>query len=201
MGRLHRAVGLLLLLLLLLSTVRARSRHRTAASANPSAAPAAVHVPYRASLKRNSSPDLAAALQGVTRVKLYLAGETVRAGLAVGELVNLAATVGASVVLPSGQALGLAAASAPAVQLECLGRCPGGGRLRTSGPAAPPAALFRCSLVVSARCRLTLHVVHPLNFIPTCCTTCCPLHKQSAQFSECSVLHVLILHVAVCWPA
>ncbi|PSC71831.1 2-hydroxychromene-2-carboxylate isomerase [Micractinium conductrix] len=74
-------------------------------------------VKIRAALKRNSSPDLAAALHGVTRVKLFLAGEAVRAGLAVDELVNLAAAVGASVVLPSGQALGLAAEPAPAVQL------------------------------------------------------------------------------------
>ena len=96
--------------------MRACSR-RPAAAADPSAAPAAAHVPYRAALKRNSSPDLAAALHGVTHVKLYLAGEAVRAGLAVDELVNLAAEVGASVVLPSGQALGLAAKPAPAVQL------------------------------------------------------------------------------------
>lgn len=92
-------------------------RRRAAAAADPSAAPAAAHVPSRAALKRNSSPDLAAALHGVTRVKLFLAGEAVRAGLAVDELVNLAAAVGASVVLPSGQALGLAAEPAPAVQL------------------------------------------------------------------------------------
>lgn len=71
----------------------------------------------RAALKLNSSPDLAAALHGVTRVKLFLAGEAVRAGLAVDELVSMAATVGASVVLPSGHALGLVAEPAPAMQL------------------------------------------------------------------------------------
>lgn len=74
-------------------------------------------VKIRAALKLNSSPDLAAALHGVTRVKLFLAGEAVRAGLAVDELVSMAATVGASVVLPSGHALGLVAEPAPAMQL------------------------------------------------------------------------------------
>ncbi len=93
-------------------------RRRAAAAADPSAAAAAVaHVPCRAALTRGSSPDLAAALQGVTHVRLFLAGEAVRAGLAVDELVNLAAAAGMSVVLPSGQALGLAAEPAPAVPL------------------------------------------------------------------------------------
>lgn len=63
------------------------------------------------------SPDLVAALHGVTQVKLFLAGEGVWAGLAVDELTNLAAAVGVNVVLPSGQALCLAAELAPAVQL------------------------------------------------------------------------------------
>lgn len=62
------------------------------------------------------SPDLAAALHGVTRVKLFLAGEAVRAGLTVEALVNLAAAAGASVVLPSGQGLGVVSA-APAMEL------------------------------------------------------------------------------------
>ncbi|KAI7841945.1 hypothetical protein COHA_004472 [Chlorella ohadii] len=71
----------------------------------------------RGALKRGSSPDLAAVLQGVTHVKLFLAGEAVREGLAVQELVDLAAAEGVSVVLPSGQGLGLAGAAAPALQL------------------------------------------------------------------------------------
>ncbi len=71
----------------------------------------------RGALKRGSSPDLAAVLQGVTHVKLFLAGEAVREGLDVQELVDLAAAEGVSVVLPSGQGLGLAGAAAPALQL------------------------------------------------------------------------------------
>lgn len=63
------------------------------------------------------SPDLAAALQGVTHVKLFLAGEAVRPGLEVQELDEFAAAEGVSLVLPSGQALGLAGKPAPAVPL------------------------------------------------------------------------------------
>lgn len=68
-------------------------------------------------MQRGRSPDLAAALQGVTHVKLFLGGDAVRQGLAVQELAEAAAVVGASLVLPSGQALGLASEPAPAVRL------------------------------------------------------------------------------------
>lgn len=70
----------------------------------------------RAALTRGTSSDLAAALQGVTHAKLFLAGEVVQAGLAVEDLVNKAARAGMSVVLPSGQALGMVGA-APKVRL------------------------------------------------------------------------------------
>ena len=77
--------------------------------------------PSRASLCRlavssGTSPDLAAALHGVTQIKLFLAGEGVRAGLPVEELAKLAAAVNMGLVLPSGQGLGLVGA-APAVPL------------------------------------------------------------------------------------
>lgn len=68
-------------------------------------------------MQRGRSPDLSAALQGVTHVKLFLCGEAVRPGLAVHELAKQAALVGASLVLPSGQALGLASEPVPAVRL------------------------------------------------------------------------------------
>lgn len=64
-----------------------------------------------------TSPDLAAALQGVTAVKLFLGGKTVRAGLPVEEMVSLAAEEDMSVLLLSGQALGLAGPAAGAVPL------------------------------------------------------------------------------------
>ncbi|PSC72481.1 WD40 repeat isoform A [Micractinium conductrix] len=74
-------------------------------------------VKIRGAVQRGRSPDLAAALQGVTHVKLFLGGDAVRQGLAVQELAEAAAVVGASLVLPSGQALGLASEPAPAVRL------------------------------------------------------------------------------------
>ena len=72
----------------------------------------------RAALTRGASPDLAAALQGVTDVKLLLGGEVVRAGMMVQRMVDLAAEARMSVVLPSGQGLGLMGPTpAPTVQL------------------------------------------------------------------------------------
>ena len=71
----------------------------------------------RVALRGGASPGLAAALQGVTEAKLFLGGEMMRAGLTVQEMVDWAAEVGMSVVLPSGQGLGLVADAAPAVQL------------------------------------------------------------------------------------
>lgn len=71
----------------------------------------------RIAKRRGVSPSLAAALLCVTHVKLFLGGEVVRAGLAVNQLAEEAALAGISVVLPSGQALGLAAEPAPAMQL------------------------------------------------------------------------------------
>lgn len=41
----------------------------------------------------------------MTHVKLFLVGETVRAGLAVDELIGLAETASLSVVVPNGRAL------------------------------------------------------------------------------------------------
>lgn len=72
--------------------------------------------PRRAVLTRSKSPALAAALQGVTHAKLFLAGQTVQADLPVDELASIAETASVSVVLPSGQALGVVHA-APAVRL------------------------------------------------------------------------------------
>lgn len=57
--------------------------------------------------KRGASPDLEAALHGATHVKLFLAGEGVRAGLLVEDLAQRAAGVDVGLVLPSGQGLGL----------------------------------------------------------------------------------------------
>lgn len=69
-------------------------------------------------MEEGASPDLAATLRGVTGMKLYLAGEVVRAGLAVDELAAQAdEVVGAGLVLPSGQALGLASKPPPTVPL------------------------------------------------------------------------------------
>lgn len=76
----------------------------------------ALPPPRRQARTDGSSPALAAALQGVTHAKLFLAGEAVRPGLEVQELVELAADVGMSIVLPSDQALGVVGA-APPVQL------------------------------------------------------------------------------------
>ena len=55
----------------------------------------------RSAISRGSSPDLAAALRGVTHIKLYLAGEGLQAGLTVKELAELAVSSGMSLVLPS----------------------------------------------------------------------------------------------------
>jgi hypothetical protein len=61
----------------------------------------------RSAVSSNTSPDLAAALRGVTHIKLFLAGKGVRAGVSQEELASLAAEVGMGLVLPSGQGLGL----------------------------------------------------------------------------------------------
>lgn len=58
-------------------------------------------------LPASTSPDLAAALHGVTHVKLFLKG--VRAGLSVEDLVDEAAEVDVGLLLPSSQGLGLVA--------------------------------------------------------------------------------------------
>ena len=60
-------------------------------------------------------PALAAAVEGVTEVKLFLGGDMVRPGLTVQQLAEQAALVGVTLVLPSGQELGLASEPAPAV--------------------------------------------------------------------------------------
>lgn len=78
--------------------------------------PAGTAALCRFALSSGASPDLAAALPGVTHAKLFLAGQGVREGMAVQELVEKASTAGVSVVLPSGQGLSLVAA-APAVPL------------------------------------------------------------------------------------
>ncbi|KAI7843321.1 hypothetical protein COHA_003021 [Chlorella ohadii] len=73
----------------------------------------------RDALSSGASPDLAAALQGVTHAKLFLAGQGVRKGLPLQDLVAKARAKGVSVVLPSGQGLSLVgpAGPAPAVPL------------------------------------------------------------------------------------
>lgn len=71
----------------------------------------------REALSIAASPDLAAALQGVNEVKLFLGGEVLRAGLPMHKMVDIAAARGMSLVLPSGQGLGLVASAAPAVKL------------------------------------------------------------------------------------
>ncbi len=94
---------------------------RAAASAGlsiPDAAPPQLPLPLcRLALRRGTSPDLAAALQGVTEARLFLGGEVVRDGLPVQDLVDDAAVEGLTVVLPSGQGMGIVASAAPAVQL------------------------------------------------------------------------------------
>ena len=68
-------------------------------------------------LKRGSSPELAAALQGASHVKLFLGGEVVQPGLPLQQLLDQATALDKSVVLPSGQGLGMVGAGAPAVPL------------------------------------------------------------------------------------
>lgn len=78
-----------------------------------------VHRPplCRQGLVDGSSPALAAALQGVTHVRLFLSGEIVTAYLKEQELADAAAGAGTSIVVPSGQALGVVGAAAPPVRL------------------------------------------------------------------------------------
>ncbi len=56
---------------------------------------------------RDESPELASALQGVTSVKLFLAGERVQAIPVIEALVKEAAARGYGVLLPSRDGLGL----------------------------------------------------------------------------------------------
>lgn len=69
--------------------------------------------------RRNASPELDLALQGVTDAKLFLCGGAVREGLPVEELVEQAAAEGISVLLPCGlgSSLGTAGAAAPELPL------------------------------------------------------------------------------------
>ena len=71
----------------------------------------------RQAVSSGTSPDLAAALHGVTHIKLFLAGEGVRAGLPVEKLAEDAAEVDMALVLPSGQGLGLVGGHPTAVPL------------------------------------------------------------------------------------
>ncbi|KAL4420850.1 hypothetical protein ABPG75_010506 [Micractinium tetrahymenae] len=66
-------------------------------------------------LTAGPSPDTAAALQGVSQLKLFLGGEAVREGLTVEDLVELAAEEGVSVVLRTGQSV--VGGAVPAVDL------------------------------------------------------------------------------------
>lgn len=95
-------------------------KSQVAATAGPTLLPllplCALAPLCRAALACGASPDLAAALQGVTHAKLFLAGEVVREGLAVQELIDQAAQYGVNVVLPSAQGLDVVGA-APAMQL------------------------------------------------------------------------------------
>jgi hypothetical protein len=72
----------------------------------------------RAALTRGASPDLAAALDGVTHAKLFLAGEEV-ADQTVQQLLDTSAFLKMIVVLPVGQGrgLGLTGPAAPALKL------------------------------------------------------------------------------------
>ena len=91
----------------------------------------------RQAVSRGTSPDLAAALHGVTHIKLFLAGEGVRAGLPVEELAKLAASSNMALVLPSGQGLGLVGGHPTAVPLWRLWR--GQAACHIGGPADPTA--------------------------------------------------------------
>ena len=55
--------------------------------------------------KQGDSPDLAAALPGMSAAKLFVGGWVVREGLTVQEMVDLAAAAGMTVVLPTGWAI------------------------------------------------------------------------------------------------
>lgn len=70
-----------------------------------------------AAIRIGALPSLAAALEGVTDVQLFLGGERVRAGLTVRQLAELAAAHDMSVVLPRGQGLALVGCAAPDVPL------------------------------------------------------------------------------------
>ncbi|KAL4440527.1 hypothetical protein ABPG75_003528 [Micractinium tetrahymenae] len=71
----------------------------------------------RDAFKGGYSADLAATLQGVTQAKMFLGGRSVQSGVTVQEMADLAAAAGMSIVLPSGQGLGIAGGAATAVQL------------------------------------------------------------------------------------
>lgn len=64
------------------------------------------------------SPELVAALQGVTQAKLFLGGQVLQAGQSE-DLAVTAIGAGIALVLPSGQGLGLVGGPVPAVQLQC----------------------------------------------------------------------------------
>jgi hypothetical protein len=68
-------------------------------------------------LRCGTSPELAAALQGVSQAKVFVGGEEVRPGLTVQEMVDLAADEDMTAVLPAGQGLGPAGPVAPAMPL------------------------------------------------------------------------------------
>ncbi|KAI7841203.1 hypothetical protein COHA_005168 [Chlorella ohadii] len=73
-------------------------------------------IRIRRAHRGSGSPDLAAALQGVTQTKMFLVGERVEEGEEGQLLIDMAREGGMSVLLPSGQGLELVV-NAPPVQL------------------------------------------------------------------------------------
>lgn len=67
-------------------------------------------VRIRSALLCGTSPDLAAALRGVTHVKLFLAGQGVCAGQSLERLAELTAAAGVGLLLPTAEGLDLVSA-------------------------------------------------------------------------------------------
>ena len=71
----------------------------------------------RNALKRGTSPELTAALQGVTGVRFFLGGLGVQKGLTMQEMYDLAAAAGVSVLLLSALPMEIVGAVAPALRV------------------------------------------------------------------------------------
>jgi hypothetical protein len=79
----------------------------TAGLSAPAAASCWLLPLCRKALKDGTSPDLSAALAGVTQAKLFLGGEVVQSGLTAQEMFKRAALAHMTLVLPAGQGQGL----------------------------------------------------------------------------------------------